>query len=253
MSRVRLLLPLTLALSACSAAPVDSTDHAGEEPGETFTVMPDTVPAPSGDVLVTARTRSDGTYIVPLPPQVLDCIAWPRNVGCKVDRVYFGMAPDISTFWQSYALMSFWDLDFTETGVIMSGHLMTVQVTDHRTNPPTTSTETWFTVSKLYAESVPNRRIPVHSTQYFYATGTITNAKVVPISQADQAQRSARITWKSSVLYAPTSVEDMIITGTPDFTRSPVPIQGDAFLPRRTAAPPPQVTVPPPQVELPAL
>ena len=118
------------------------------------------------------------------------------------------------------------------------GHLATVEVRDHRNGDDDTSRQTWFMVNKLYLTPFRGRVIERHSTQFFYATGTTSNAQVLAISRGEQSPRAAHITWTGMATYGgssgPSSVEDMFVTGEADFTRSPLPISADEYFVRQT-------------------
>ena len=83
-----------------------------------------------------------------------------------------------------------------------------------------------------------HRVIERHSTQFFYATGTTSNAQVFAISRGEQSPRVAHITWAGMATYGgssgPSSVEDMFVAGEADFTRSPLPIRADEYFVRQT-------------------
>ena len=48
---------------------------------------------------------------------------------------------------------------------------------------------------QLYLTPFRGRVIEHHSTQFFYATGTTSNAQVIAISRGEQSPRAAHITW----------------------------------------------------------
>jgi hypothetical protein len=78
-----------------------------------------------------------------------------------------------------------------------------------------------------------------HSTQFFYATGSASNAQVVAISRGEHLPRAAHITWSGMATFGgssgPSSVEDMYVTGEADFTRSPLPLRADEYFVRQTS------------------
>ena len=91
---------------------------------------------------------------------------------------------------------------------------------------------------KLYLTPFRGRVIERHSPQFFYATGTTSNAQVVAISRGEQLSRTAHVTWTGMATYGgssgPSSVEDMFVTGEADFTRSPLHIRADEYFVRQT-------------------
>jgi hypothetical protein len=93
-------------------------------------------------------------------------------------------------------------------------------------------------VNKLYLTPSRGRVIELHSNQFFYATGTTSNAQVLAISHGEQSPRAAHITWTGMATYGgstgPSSVEDMFVTGEADFTRSPLHIRADEYFVRQT-------------------
>jgi hypothetical protein len=198
-------------------------------------------PVPAGDVVATVYEDSSGSnnrYVEPLPPQSLVCKPLGQP-GCPVSRVYYGFA-NITPQQQVDAEWLYRSPDLDRNWVLVVGHLATVEVRDHRTN--VTSQQRWFIVNKLYMAS-HGRVIERHSTQFFYATGTTSNAQVVAISRGEQSPRAARITWTGMATYGgssgPTSVEDMFLTGQADFTRSPLPVRADEYFVRQRRPSPP--------------
>jgi len=93
-------------------------------------------------------------------------------------------------------------------------------------------------VNRLYLTPNRGRVIERHATQFFYTTGTASNAQVIAISRGEQAPRLAHITWTGMATYGgssgPSSVEDMFVTGEADFTRSPLHIAADEYFVRQT-------------------
>jgi hypothetical protein len=201
-------------------------------------------PAPAGDVVATVYKDSSGSniYVEPLPPQSLACVKPSGQPGCPVSRVYYGLA-NITPQQQSEAEWLYRSADLDRNWVLVVGHLATVEVRDHRTN--VTSQQIRFMVNKLYLTPLRGRVIERHSTQFFYATGTTSNAQVVAISRGEQSPRAARITWTGMATYGgssgPSSVEDMFVTGQADFTRSPLPIRADEYFVRQRRPSPPVV------------
>ena len=151
-------------------------------------------------------------------------------------RVWYGLA-NITPQQQADAEWDYRGPDLDSNLVLVVGHFATVTVRDHR-NGDDTSEQTWFIVNKLYL--TPNRGRVLyrgHSTQFFYATGTTSNAQVIAISRGEQSPRAAHITWTGMAAYGsggPSSVEDMFVTGQADFTRSPLPIRADEYFVRQT-------------------
>ena len=194
-------------------------------------------PAPAGDVVATVYTDSSGSnniYVEPLPPQSLACVKPLGQPGCPVSRVYYGFA-NITPQQQADAEWLYRSAALDRNWVLVVGHLATVTVRDHRTG--ITSQETWFMVDKLYLTPNRGRMIESHSTQFFYTTGTTSNAQVVAISRGEQSPRAAHITWTGLAAYGsggPSSVEDMFVTGQADFTRSPLPVSADEYFVRQT-------------------
>jgi len=194
-------------------------------------------PAPAGDVVATVYKDSSGSalYVEPLPPQSLTCVKPVGAVGCPVARVWYGLA-NITPQQQADAEWFYRSADLDRNWVLVVGHLATVTVRDHRTG--TTDQQTWFIVDKLYLTPNRGRVVESHSTQFFYATGTTSNAQVVAISRGEQSPRAAHITWTGMATYGgssgPSSVEDMFVTGQADFTRSPLPVSADEYFVRQT-------------------
>ena len=191
-------------------------------------------PAPAGDVVATVYKDGTALYVEPLPPQSLTCLKSNATVGCPVSRVYYGYA-NITPQQQAAAEWLYRSADLDRNWVLVVGHLATVNVRDHRTG--TTGQQTWFIVDKLYLTPNRGRVIESHSTQFFYATGTTSNAQVVAISRGEQSPRAAHITWTGLAAYGsggPSSVEDMFVTGQADFTRSPLPVSADEYFVRQT-------------------
>jgi len=196
-------------------------------------------PAPAGDVVATVYKDSSGSalYVEPLPPQSLTCKKPLGEVGCPVARVWYGLA-NITPQQQADAEWFYAGPDLDRNWVLVVGHLATVTVRDHRTgHDPIEQKQTWFMVNKLYLTPFRGRVIERHSTQFFYATGTTSNAQVLAISRGEQSPRAAHITWRGLAAYGsggPSSVEDMFVTGQADFTRSPLPVSADEYFVRQT-------------------
>lgn len=197
-------------------------------------------PAPVGDIVATIYTDSSGSalYVEPLPPQSLNCVVPAGTVGCPVARVWYGLA-NITPQQQADAEWFYRGPDLDRNRVLVVGHLANVTVRDHRTGHDADPIEQiWFMVNKLYLAPVRGRVIERHSTQFFYATGTASNAQVLAITRGEQSPRAAQITWTGMATYGgsngPSSVEDMFVTGEADFTRSPLPISADEYFVRQT-------------------
>ena len=197
-------------------------------------------PVPVGDIVATVYKDSSGSalYVEPLPPQSLNCLG-PVPVGaigCPVVRVWYGLA-NVTPQQQADAEWLYRSPDLDRNWVLVVGHLATVTVRDHRFGDDPVE-ETWFMVNKLYLTPFRGRVIERHSTQFFYATGTTSNAQVLAISRGEQSPRAAHITWTGMATYGgssgPSSVEDMFVTGEADFTRSPLPIRADEYFVRQT-------------------
>jgi hypothetical protein len=137
-------------------------------------------------------------------------------VGCPVARVWYGFA-NVTPQQQADAEWLYRSPDLDRNWVLVVGHLATVDVRDHRNGGHDTSQQTWFMVNKLYLTPNRGRVIERHSTQFFYATGTTSNAQVLAISRGEQSPRAAHITWTGMATYGgssgPSSVEDMFVTG----------------------------------------
>jgi len=208
-----------------------------EERLELLAIATTAGPAPAGDVVATVYKDSSGSalYVEPLPPQSLTCVKPVGAVGCPVARVWYGLA-NITPQQQADAEWLYASPDLDRNWVLGVGHLATVNVRDHRTG--ITSQQTWFMVDKLYLAPNRGRVIESHSTQFFYATGTTSNAQVLAISRGEQSPRAAHITWTGMATYGgssgPSSVEDMFVTGQADFTRSPLPVSADEYFVRQT-------------------
>ena len=201
-------------------------------------------PAAVGDVVATIyEDHSSGSatlYVEPLPPQSLNCVGPAGMVGCPVAKVWYGLA-NITAGQQATAERQYaYAPDLDRIRILVVGHLATVTVRNHRPDPdPDPVEQIWFVVNKLYLAPYHGRRIGRHSTQFFYATGTPSNAQVLAISRGEQSSRAARITWTGEAILppgslGPTSFEDMFVTGEADFTRSPLPIKGDEYFVRQT-------------------
>jgi hypothetical protein len=155
-------------------------------------------PAPAGDVVATVYTAKDGSgnlYVEPLPPQSLTCVKPLGEPGCPVARIWYGYA-NITPQQQADAEFLYRSPDLDSNYALVVGHLTTVEVRDHRDPGGTiTSQQTWFMLNKLYlAPWRPDVLFGSHSTQFFYATGTTSNAQVLAISRGEQSPRAARIT-----------------------------------------------------------
>jgi hypothetical protein len=211
-----------------------STSADSVDPGELLAIATTAVPAAGDDVVATVYKEGSALYVEPLPPQELTCLKPIGMVGCPVARVYYGFA-NVTPQQQAAAEWFYRSPDLDRNWVLVVGHLATVDVRDHRTN--TTSQQTWFMVGKLYLTPDRGRVIESHSTQFFYARGTTSNAQVVAISRGEQSPRAAHITWTGLAAYGsggPSSVEDMFVTGQADFTRSPLPVSADEYFVRQT-------------------
>ncbi len=196
-------------------------------------------PVPAGDVVATVYKDSSWSaalYVEPLPPQSLTCVKPVGAVGCPVARVWYGLA-NITSQQQADAEWFYRSPDLDRNWVLVVGHLATVTVRDHRTGDDPIE-QTWFMVSKLYLTPFRGRVIERHSTQFFYATGTTSNAQVLAISRGEQSPRAAHITWTGMATYGgssgPSSVEDLFVAGEADFTRSPLPVSADEYFVRQT-------------------
>ncbi len=195
-------------------------------------------PASIGDVVAIVYTDTGGSalYVEPLPPQSLNCLAPMGALGCPVARVWYGLA-NITPQQQADAEWLYRSPDLDRNWVLVVGHLATVTVRDHRTAADPIE-QAWFMVNKLYLTPNRGRVIESHSTQFFYATGTTSNAQVTAISRGEQSPRAAHITWTGMATYGgssgPSSVEDIFVTGEADFTRSPLPIRADEYFVRQT-------------------
>ena len=196
-------------------------------------------PAPVSDIVATVYKNSSGSalYVEPLPPQSLNCLPPVGEVGCPVVRVWYGLA-NITPQQQADAEWFYRSPDLDRNWVLVVGHLATVDVRDHRNGGHDTSQQTWFMVNKLYLTPNRGRVIERHSMQFFYATGTTSNAQVLAISRGEQSPRAALITWTGMATYGgssgPSSVEGMFVTGEADFTRSPLTIRADEYFVRQT-------------------
>ena len=195
-------------------------------------------PAPVGDVVATVYKDSSGSalYVEPLPPQSVNCLQPAGAVGCPVARVWYGWA-NITPQQQADAEWRYASPDLSSNLILVVGHLAPVTVRDHR-NGGDPIEQTWFVVNKLYLTPRRGRVIERHSPQFFYATGTTSNAQVIAISRGEQSPRAAHITWTGMATYGgssgPRSVEDMFVTGEADFMRSPLPINADEYFVRQT-------------------
>ena len=195
-------------------------------------------PAPVSDIVATVYTDSSGSalYVEPLPPQSVNCLQPAGAVGCPVARVWYGLA-NVTPQQQADAEWLYRSPDLDRNWVLVVGHLAAVTVRDHR-NGADPVEQTWFMVNKLYLTPFRGRVIERHSPQFFYATGTTSNAQVVAISRGEQSPRAAHITWTGMATYGgnsgPSSVEDMFVTGEADFTRSPLRIRADEYFVRQT-------------------
>ena len=197
-------------------------------------------PGGVGDIVASIYTDSSGTalYVEPLPPQSLTCIAPASTAGCPVTKVWYGLA-NITAQQQADAEWEYRGPDLDRTRILVVGHLATVTVRDHRAgHDPEPVQEIWFVVNKLYLAPGHGRVIESHSAQFFYTTGTASNAQVLAISRGEQSPRAANITWTGMVTYGgstgPSSVEDVFVAGEADFMRSPLPITADEYFVRKT-------------------
>jgi len=197
-------------------------------------------PAAAGDVVATIYKDSSGSrlFVEPLPPQSLTCLMPPPAgaIGCPVDRVWYGHA-NVTAQQQADAEWFYASSDLDRNWVLVVGHLAKVTVRDHRRGAEPIE-QTWFMVNKLYLTPFRGRVIERHSTQFFYATGTASNAQVVAISRGEQSPRAAHITWTGMATYngssGPSSVEDMFVTGETNFSGSPLLIRADEYFVRQT-------------------
>jgi hypothetical protein len=198
-------------------------------------------PAPGGDVVATIyKDYSSGAkYVEPLPSQSLNCVGTAGMVGCPVAQVWYGLA-NITGGQQATAEREYaYAPDLDRIRILVVGHLATVTVRNHMAgHDPDPVEQIWFVVKKLYRVPGRGRVIERHSAQFFYASGTPSNAQVLAISRGEQSPRAARITWTGLATYngslGPSSFEDMFVTGEADFTRSPLPIRGDEYFVRQT-------------------
>ena len=196
-------------------------------------------PAPVGDIVATVykdssrewtvcRTAATAVAELPAAGGRRSAARW-RGSGTVWPTSRPSSKPTPSGFTRSPDLDRNW--------VLVVGHLATVTVRDHRTGDDPIE-QTWFMVNKLYLTPFRGRVIERHSTQFFYATGTTSNAQVLAISRGEQSPRAAHITWTGMATYGgssgPSSVEDMFVTGEADFTRSPLPIRADEYFVRQT-------------------
>ncbi len=196
--------------------------------------------APAGDIVAIVYKDSSGSrlYVEPLPPQSLTCLGPVPvgTIGCPVDRVWYGFA-NVTAQQEADAEWFYRSADLDRNWVLVVGHLAAVIVRDHRTGADPVE-QTWFMVNKLYLTPNRGRVIERHATQFFYTTGTASNAEVIAISRGEQAPRHAHITWTGMATYGgnsgPSSVEDMFVTGEADFTRSPLSITADEYFVRQT-------------------
>jgi hypothetical protein len=206
---------------------------------ETPTQGPE-APAPVGEIVATIYTESSGSalFVEPLPPQPLNCLGPAAAPGCPVARVWYGLA-NITAQQQADAEWLYRSPDLDRNWVLVVGHFATVTVRDHRNYNDDPVEQIWFMASKLYMPPFRGRVIERHSTQFFYATGSASNAQVVAISRGEHLPRAAHITWSGMATFGgssgPSSVEDMYVTGEADFTRSPLPLRADEYFVRQTS------------------
>jgi hypothetical protein len=190
--------------------------------------------ASDSEVIATVYKAGSGLYIEALPPQSLTCLKPPDQVGCPVSRVFYGYA-NVTPEQQADAEWNYRGPDLDRNTILVMGFLASVTVRDHRRD--ITSEQIWFMVNKLYRSPNRGRVVELHSEQYFYTTGTTTNAQVVAISQGEQTPRAARITWTGLATYGsggPTNVDDMYVTGQANLSVSPLPLRGDEYFVRQT-------------------
>jgi hypothetical protein len=203
-------------------------------------------PVPAGDVVATVYEDSSGSnnrYVEPLPPQSLVCKPLGQP-GCPVSRVYYGFA-NITPQQQVDAEWLYRSPDLDRNWVLVVGHLATLNWGYNRT--VTTGQQTWFMVDKLYMAG-HGRVIERHSTHFFHASGTTSNAQVIAISRGEQSPRVAHITWTGLAAYGsggPSSFEDIFVTGQADFTRSPLPLSADEYFVRKRRISPGAGRLPP--------
>jgi hypothetical protein len=120
-------------------------------------------------------------------------------VGCPVARVWYGLA-NTTAQQQADAEWLYRSPDLDRNWVLVVGHLATVTVRDHRFGDEPVE-QIWFMVNKLYLTPSRGRVIELHSNQFFYATGTTSNAQVLAISHGEQSPRAAHITWTGMATY----------------------------------------------------
>jgi hypothetical protein len=122
------------------------------------------------------------------------------EVGYPVARVWYGLA-NITPQQQADAEWFYRSHDLDRNWVLVVGHLATVTVRDHRTDADPIEQAWFIMVNKLYLTPFRGRVIERHSTQFFYATGTTSNAQVNAISRGEQSSRAAHITWTGMATY----------------------------------------------------
>ena len=139
-------------------------------------------PAPVGDIVATVYKDSSESalYVEPLPPQSLNCLGPVGAVGCPVARVWYGLA-NITPQQQADAEWSYASPDLDGNWVLVVGHLATVTVRDHRTGDDPIET---CHGQQALSDPLPGTCHRGHSTQFFYATGTTSNAQVIAITEA---------------------------------------------------------------------
>jgi hypothetical protein len=189
-------------------------------------------PVPAGDVVATVYKVGSALYVEPLPPQSLACIKPLGQPGCRVSAVDYSFA-NVTPQQQADAEWFYTGPDLDRNVVLVVGHLATLNWGYHRT--VTTGQQTWFMVDKLYMAHAPWHVIERHSTQFFHATGTTSNAQVVAISRGEQSPRAAQITWTGWATHPSGGLsrfEDIFVTGQADFTRSPLPVNADEYFVR---------------------
>ncbi len=101
-----------------------------------------------------------------------------------MDRVWYGFA-NVTAQQEADAEWFYRSADLDRNWVLVVGHLAAVIVRDHRTGADPVE-QTWFMVNKLSVTPNRGRVIERHATQFFYTTGTASNAEVIAISRGEQ-------------------------------------------------------------------
>jgi len=225
MQPVRFVLPLVLVLVGCAG------DPAGDDIVESHTEAL-TSPAPVGDIIATAFKDPYGRhYINALPGQTLSCFKTFLDPGCPVARVYFGSG-GITSATANDAEANFADpsVGLASIRVILTGHMSTVTVTDHRTN--TTSTQTWFVVSKVYRSPESGSLWGIHSTSFFYGAGSTSSAQLLLLGTGNTNSQAATLSWAAGVA-GPAVFSDLFLTGTYDPVTRALSVVGDQYFVRQ--------------------